>query len=361
MNVRGTAWSELTGILFAADHIPSQLAAPVWLEIASLSNHLLVGPTLAARLIASGAIDAVPDDTKEYLQAMYRYNQDRNGELCTQLQRIAAALNAIGIRPMPIKGMALLLADAYGDPGARYVGDIDLVVPQDKVDNTQDVLKQLGYVEVQSTIDPQTHWHAYPMVHPEFQVCVEVHRRAVPIVLEPHLQGDLADRAAPLAVGDAQVLLPNSTDSVRLTVAHSELIDGQIDNFLVPLRALLDVSTLCKTQQITPWVVDDPLVDAALRRFAAVYSDTTGRPLTCFPTPGRVHRMRAELTRLALQYATADLWLNRYVRLSPPILDRLEMNATALRRARWQRLKAMWLRQTVSGHASAPERTSVAE
>ena len=87
---------------------------------------------------------------------MHALNARRNRRLREQALEIAATLGAVGIRPVFLKGLAALLLDLHGDPAARFIGDIDVLLRPDRVEDAADALQRAGYQRLPDRV-PHAH------------------------------------------------------------------------------------------------------------------------------------------------------------------------------------------------------------
>jgi hypothetical protein len=348
MTSRQQSWPLLQALVFGEPpSIPSD--EEVWYDLVSLANGLLVGPSLARALLVSGLVHQMPDELAEYARAMYGASTEQNAALVEQTARVSRALNAIGITPLAFKGVAHLIDGVYEDPAERLIGDVDLLLEDHELSKAQSALLDLGYEETASTIDPETHWHTYPLVHLASGVCIELHRRALPEFLEQVLSADtLRKRSRTIEVEDATVAVPNRADALVLAALHSEVIDGQLDEFVMPMRALLDAHRLCEMNSMSCEAgyaqACSRLRDTrALQRFAALFQRLTNRKLLVRTriTDG----LRGRATERGLISPRANVWLRRWARLQPSLLERLTWTPSELRLARKGKRLAMWARQ----------------
>ena len=114
----------------------------------ALASELLVTPTLHQALRDPGPWRRAAGGSAGLLAAVHALNGERNRALADQLAEIAAALNAIGTEPVLLKGVAYLVEDLYGDPAARVIGDIDLLVSEERIEDAVGALLAIGYREV---------------------------------------------------------------------------------------------------------------------------------------------------------------------------------------------------------------------
>ena len=68
----------------------------------------------------------------------------RNALLRLELARLVIGLDAAGCEPIVLKGAALAHT-AYSDPGDRYFGDLDILVPKERLADAVRVVEAAGY------------------------------------------------------------------------------------------------------------------------------------------------------------------------------------------------------------------------
>jgi hypothetical protein len=87
----------------------------------------------------------VPEETFQYLQGEYYKTYARNTLLYQELGRVLAALEQAGIPVIVLKGAALAVT-VYEDIGIRPMADLDLLVPEERLQRAVQVARQaLGY------------------------------------------------------------------------------------------------------------------------------------------------------------------------------------------------------------------------
>lgn len=93
-----------------------------------------------------------------------------------ELARVLAALAAAGVPAIPVKGAAV--AAFYPDPVLRTYGDLDLLVPEERLEAAEAALRGLGYQPTtQKDWALGHHLHLPPMIRSGALFPVEVHWR----------------------------------------------------------------------------------------------------------------------------------------------------------------------------------------
>lgn len=161
-----------------------------------------------------------------------------------EAERVHEALEARGVRALPIKGLALARL-AYGDPAERAFRDVDLLLAPDDVERAEDALARLGYRDAH---EPAVR-RAYREHHFHIVLCgpgrpfVEVHwgvtRPDEPygIATDDLLHGAFTDGKAALHP-DAHVLI----------AAASSMRDG-----FRALKPLVDIDRLVRSGAPIRW------------------------------------------------------------------------------------------------------------
>ncbi|MCL4767224.1 MAG: nucleotidyltransferase family protein [Hyphomicrobiaceae bacterium] len=118
--------------------------------------------------------DLVGPELGVFLAQMHKANSARNLALREQLQEIGTALDAAGIRGVALKGAVELLAPSWPD-GTRYIGDLDILVPEDRLTSAFECLGALGYAYRQQGDPLLIHHHLPALWHAGRPTAVELH------------------------------------------------------------------------------------------------------------------------------------------------------------------------------------------
>jgi hypothetical protein len=254
MNARSQVWELVARLIF--DRCGSELAACLrseaaaapgfWAEVISTANAYFVTAPLWTALLENGLHTCVPDDEAAYLKSFHDLNRTRNQAVRAQLLQCMQALNGHGIEPMPIKGAAYMMSGLHADVGDRFFTDIDLLLPEGSVERAADILREIGYSSVPAPeLDDAAHHHLAPLVRDDAPAAVELHRAAVPAPAQPALPvSSLWNRAAARMTQGVHYLVPSPSDAAMLSFLHTEVADGQLSLYVLPLRALHDMVLL---------------------------------------------------------------------------------------------------------------------
>lgn len=179
-------------------------------------------------------------EVRDGFKLQYLLDRMRNEQLAIEIAELHDALLEKGVPNLFLKGPSLAF-DAYPDPGARPVGDIDLCVPEGEFHGASEVLLALGYAP--STPLPRSPAEALHRAHYSEQLrfnrrgrrMVELHFRLINFgPPRPEEQWVWAARRA-LGIRGREVSVP----SVETTLLHL-LLHANQHAFSV-LRLLFDV------------------------------------------------------------------------------------------------------------------------
>ena len=112
-------------------------------ELIRLAGEHGVRPQLIGGL-RSLSWESVPETAKDSLEAYQRFHGARALALGEELVRIGAAFAGQGLPFITFKGPALAVA-LYGDLARREYSDLDLLVPEHRIDDAERLLESLGY------------------------------------------------------------------------------------------------------------------------------------------------------------------------------------------------------------------------
>jgi hypothetical protein len=92
--------------------------------------------------------EGVPDDAKADLEGFRQSHLLKSLVLAGELHRLAASLSDRSIPFVAFKGPTLALA-FYGGLAGREYNDVDVIVPQERIDDAEDAIESLGYASPQ--------------------------------------------------------------------------------------------------------------------------------------------------------------------------------------------------------------------
>jgi len=217
-----------------------------WEAVVSLANNHLLTPAMWVVLNKKNLSDELPDELRDCLRELHQLSKERNAQLQTQLLEAVRQLNRIDITPVLLKGAMHLVTDLYGDSGARIMTDIDLLVPREKIDECLTALHGLGYEAEQDIHSDyhEDHHHCAPLFRPGDYGSLEIHRGLTdsPTVDILPTETGLAE-AQPLEFQGLCMKVLSPTHRLLHNILHSQLVDHNYADGIIPLRSLHEVIT----------------------------------------------------------------------------------------------------------------------
>lgn len=232
-----------SGLLGEPVQEPDEISWELLIEASSYHN---VTPALAWCLRHK----IVPADVREYLDTVLVLNGKRNEALLTGLARIVAALNAIDISPALLKGAARLVEGSYPAPTLRFLGDLDLLVPAERLGAALDALESAGFQTNKDDSLPPTHHHLPMLYEAKTGIAVELHADVMAGVGAAIIPTGWFWQGTKLALfRDLQIRLPDPTRSAGHTIAHDQVAHWGYHHSRVDLRSLLDLAIIRRASE----------------------------------------------------------------------------------------------------------------
>jgi hypothetical protein len=221
-----------------------------WEAVVSLANQQLLTPALWVELQRKGLSGHVPEDFQEYLHNLYELNKTRNERLKAQLTEAVTRWNRSGIEPLLIKGAGHLFDSPFGDPAARVMADLDIVVRENELGTARDLLLSLGYCDrPKEGRDYSQHLHIAPLFREGDFGPIELHREVVPFSdLLP--SPSVWEHSQPLEVDDLRMRIQSPTHRVFHNFIHSELAHENYEDGSIALQHLYEMVQLCAKNDV---------------------------------------------------------------------------------------------------------------
>ena len=197
---------------------------PVFLEL--VNRHRVIFPVFDNLKLVAG--DAVPEPVFMELRNRCFRNKPLVLLKTAELVGIVQQFGGKKIPVLPLKG-PVVAKQAYGDIGARHVGDLDLLVSRDNISEAENILYAAGYQRIdpgfeltprQSLAYVRTHHH-YGYFCPERGIRVELHwrfgesRRLFPVIFS-----QLWQEKQTIQLGGAEVPALSLEDTILLLCVH---------------------------------------------------------------------------------------------------------------------------------------------
>jgi hypothetical protein len=186
-----------------------------------------------------------------YFDAVLLLNGKRNEQLLVTLARTAATLNAIDIEPVLLKGAAHLIEPIYPALGLRVVGDLDMLVPEDRVRAAAEALQKIGFTGGGPNL-PANHHHWPMLLDPDTGAAVELHigvlhRRSEHIIPA----AEFYENSRAIAFRGRYVRLLDATRSIAHNIIHDLLDHEGYLRRRIELRQLLDLAMIRTKHETT--------------------------------------------------------------------------------------------------------------
>ncbi len=224
----------------------------IWINILQLSGTERCTPLLYVRLNQHDLFSNLPTAIQSIITKAYQNNLKRNNTLKDGLINLLAEFEKQNINSLLLKGAATFCDNYYGDPGARVMGDLDILVHPEHIEKCKAILITQGYTEM---FDPgmalnglatDIRHHQIPAYrHPITNVIIEIHfnvsyGQAGRVV--PTEQAWKNKIEATLENSNTSIL--SVQDRVLLNTAHALLPRREFIQGEVSLLQLADFSTL---------------------------------------------------------------------------------------------------------------------
>ncbi|WP_322513906.1 nucleotidyltransferase family protein [Rhodopseudomonas palustris] len=236
-----------------------------WTAIVGLANHTLTTPSLIGFVTAQRS--AIPDEVAAYVHALHERNAIRNNRLSDQLEEAVVALNGAGIKPLLLKGAAMLATIPPTDRARRLMSDLDLVVRPDEIDAAMKALASIGYNVDYEADGQQKKWYA-DLKRPADVGMIDLHREFPGQSFLDQTTADLRSHLRASRLGAANALVPSPELQALIFVMHDQFQDHDYWTGSIDLRHLLDLRTLIAAPGGVQWDGLMTMVSGTLARNA---------------------------------------------------------------------------------------------
>lgn len=233
-----------------------------WRSLITSAASLRVLPLLYRGLLTRDLLARIDPSYRERLKAEYYRNLGNNIACASLTTRILEVLDSGKVGAVLLKGMAHVY-DCYQDFGERVIGDIDLLVKTEELEQASSLLSQAGFAEADAAEPPGPHHHLPPLTDGaglNFEIHHNLAPARAPVQIDPR---KLWDRVRP-SRAFKQAFLLDPLDSLIHTSIHlwiSSDVAGQ-------LYQLIDIDRLVRTH-FSEERNFEPLLDRAAQFAAA--------------------------------------------------------------------------------------------
>lgn len=221
----------------------SNISEQAWAEIIDIANKQHVTAYLYYHLKEIEALGLIPAKSKDTLFQSFKQSTFRNMALMAEFKRITNAFMEKGIPVIGLKGLHLV-SNIYPHIGLRFMRDLDILVPLDKMKVAYDCTTKLGYqcdkVLTKEDFSMYYHHHLPQQVNPNKKIILELH-------------GYLEDAYC----RDSTIWWENAKDKdngfyldIEDLLLHLCVHISYSDVFKIDLRHYLDIYLIIKSEQI---------------------------------------------------------------------------------------------------------------
>ncbi len=222
----------------------NQLPTHQWQALLKLADGLHIAPLLYTRLKQKRL--AVPPNIQQELRKRYFSNTGRNLAVYHAFRQLSTQLQAANIPMIPLKGVYLAEA-IYPTLGERVIGDLDLLVPKDRIEEAIEIGIAANYHPIMPmALDAwlKNKHHVCPQTNADTKLTVEWHWH----IIRPRPQGTIPivhlwRRAVPGVISEQSVSILTPED----TIFHLAYHISYHHEFLFGIRNLCDLSLVCQT------------------------------------------------------------------------------------------------------------------
>lgn len=214
---------------------------PDWAACATLALRHGLGPLLYHRGRRMADAWPLPPAVERELRTSWMGATLESAALLAAAGDAIRRLSAAGIRAAALKGLHLAAA-VYEHPALRHMGDVDLLVPPDRLQAARAVLMDAGYA-AEGADDPTIH-HAARLVKAR-AAPIELHRGLCPTPNPFRLDvAPLWQRMVPISVNGQPALGLRAEDLLLHLSVHA----AYNHRCLVPLRNVFDLARVLERQ-----------------------------------------------------------------------------------------------------------------
>lgn len=198
----------------------------------------------------AGLLEEMPDELVQHIEEITNLNRERNRRILNQALKISALLNKHGIEPVFLKGTAHLLLGLYSDIAERMIGDIDILVNDNELITTVELIKTLGFQPHEEYI-AALHYEMkhYPsMVSPDYPAAVEIHREILNSPYEKNFRAENILKTKQSVNGYNGVYVPGNRELIFHNMVNAQINDRNYSNARILLRQTYDLFLLANNE-----------------------------------------------------------------------------------------------------------------
>ncbi len=213
-----------------------------WNELLTLGRELGLLARLGASLQERGLLDRLPSKARMHIRAVMIAADSSQTSVRWEVNRVVRALAGVDSPIILLKGSAYLMAGLPASRG-RFVGDVDLMVPREKIVEVEQTLAAKGWLPSEMNEYDQHYYREWmheipPMQHPERETLLDIHHTILPLTSR-FFPDAAALLAASLPLDNPRLRILAPADMVLHSTVH--VFNDEVSN---PLRDLSDLHLL---------------------------------------------------------------------------------------------------------------------
>ena len=216
-----------------------------WDHIVKLASQHLVLPTLYYRLKSKALLNDIPEDLRIYLHEISSINKNRNKTILKEIHFISALFIENNITHVFVKGAAFIAASYYEHIGERMIGDIDILVDLDHIEEANQLLIAEKYFAMEQTFGTKyfEHKHLPRLIHSKKLAAIELHKT---LLIKP-----FDDYLDPIKVLKSKrvmnnIYIPSAINLLYHNALNYQINDKGYDYINFSFRSTYDCLTILK-------------------------------------------------------------------------------------------------------------------
>ena len=211
-----------------------------WTSLLSIARAERLDGSLAYRL----ADLPLPESVARALEDARAQAAFDRAQALWEVEMARRALTPIGVAPILLKGSAFAFASLPAGVG-RLIGDLDILVPRDRLDDVEAALLDAGFIWVKDDPYTQAYYRRWmhelpPLVHAHRESMIDVHHSILPLTARPTPDADALIRDSIEIAPGLRILSP--ADMIVHAACHL-FADGDMSG---GLRNLWDIDRLLR-------------------------------------------------------------------------------------------------------------------
>ena len=223
-----------------------------WDDLVKIASGHLVLPAIYVAAVRKKVIRYFPHDLINYLKNIHELNINRNNKIIEQINFISNLFKKHGIDYVYLKGAALLFSEKCNALDQRMIGDIDILITKEHINNARKILINNGFFDnihdfkLSEDILNKTERHLNRITHPKYIAAVELHYSLLSANSDYYMDSEnFIKNRIKTSYGH---YIPNNNDLLKHTILNWQLNDNGIRLNSLLFKTVLDVLWLeCAT------------------------------------------------------------------------------------------------------------------